>query len=341
MTKALQRWQIPPLPRRLRAKAAKRRHGRELWSSLARRVRSRLSEATARQVKAELELCAADWLCETIRLNIKRGRLFELNRVLRESQADCFGYALLFHRISRRLGLKTGIVEVLIDNAGRMVPHMANVVSLSDRRTRFVDLWYGSKNIHHQRLALMIRQRGRWSVVDIDWRQLTSFAQVKGLPPRCIEAIEKYMMANRHLERGIRLSSKSELRRAVRLYTDAIARYPENARLYFNRAVAYENLGDKEAAQADYGAALHDEDSLIRVQARQHDEVVRLIGLDQIGASTREQEIYLLRKGFITGKEIPPERIAARYRLPVDGIDEIVSRVEARILSLPLTPVYP
>lgn len=341
LTAALQKWQMPPLPHCLRAEAGHRRHDRESWPQLARQVRSRLSAAPGKQAKARLELYVVDWLHDTIRMNIKRGRLFELDRVLRESQADCFGYAVLFHRIGERLGLNTGIVEVLIDNAGRKVPHVVNIVGLSDGRRRFIDLWYGSKSIHHRRLGLMVRQKGRWSVIDIGRKHLRRFTRVRGLPPRCIDAIEEYMIANRHLERGLRLSNRKEIQRAVRLYTQAIARYPQNARLHFNRAVAYENLGNNEAAAADYAAALRDESARIRVQARQHEDVVRLIALDETGVNAREQAIYLLRKGFITGKEIPAQRIAGSYHISSGRINKIVSRVEARILSLPSAYLSP
>ena len=112
---------------------------------------------------------------------------------------------------------------------------------------------------------------GRWQIVDADWTELRRFRKVKGLPPRCVDAITGYMIGNRHLERGIRFPDTTELDEAIRCYTAAIARYPQNARLYFNRAVAYENLGNGKAAEADYAVALRDEAGRIRVQARQRD----------------------------------------------------------------------
>jgi tetratricopeptide (TPR) repeat protein len=221
-----------------------------------------------------MESSLIDWLYSAVRQNIRRGRLFEIDRVLGEAQADCLGYAKLFHQLGKRFGLDTGIVEVLIDNAGRPVPHVINIVRLSDERTRFVDLWYGSKNVRHRRLGLMVKQEGQWQIVDVNWKELRHFRRIKGLPPRCVDAITGYMIGNRHLERGIRFSDTSEFHDAIRCYTAAIARYPHNARLYFNRAVAYDNLENRKAAKADYAVALRDESSRIRVQARQHDEVV-------------------------------------------------------------------
>jgi tetratricopeptide (TPR) repeat protein len=297
-------------------------------------AKARLSSTADKHARAALELSLINWLHDTVRLNIKRGRLFETDRMLREAQADCLGYAKLFQHLGKRLDLNTGIVEVVIDNAGRMVPHVVNIARLSDGRTRFLDLWYGSKNVHHRRLGLMVKHKGRWSIVDVDSRELRHFKELKGLPPRCIDAIAGYMIGNRHLERGIRFSDENEIHDAIQCYTSAIARYPQNARLYFNRAIAYENLGDARAAEADYAIALRNEAGRIRVQARQHDEVVRLIALDQIWVSAREQEMYLLRNGFITGSAVSPERIALKYHASADKVNRITSHIGAQLLSM-------
>jgi len=330
---ALQKWHLPPLPPRFSTGTAERKQTQLSLMELAKLTKSRLSSARDNHTRAEMESSLIDWLYEAIKLNIKRGRLFEIDRVLSEAQADCLGYAKLFQQLGKRFGLDTGIVEVVIDNAGRLVPHVVNIARLSDQCTRFIDLWYGSRNVRHRRLSLMVKQEGQWQIVDADWRKLRHFRNVKGLPPRCIDAITGYMIGNRHLERGIRLSDTTELDNAIRCYTAAIARYPQNARLYFNRAIAYENLGNRKAAEADYAIALRDESSRIRVQARQHDEVVRLMALDQIGVSTRDQEMYLLRKGFITGRELSPERVAAKYRASADEVNRITSYIEAQLLS--------
>jgi transglutaminase/protease-like cytokinesis protein 3 len=97
-----------------------------------------------------------NWVYGTIRLNIKRGRLFGTDKVLSQGEADCLGYAHLFQQLGRRLSLDTGIVEVVIDNAGRPVPHVVNIFRLSDKRIRFIDLWYGSTNVRHRRIGLMV-----------------------------------------------------------------------------------------------------------------------------------------------------------------------------------------
>jgi hypothetical protein len=44
--------------------------------------------------------------------------------------------------------------------------------------------------------------------------------------------------------------------------------------------------------------------------------------------------MYLLRKGFITGREVSPERIAARYHVSADEVNRITSHIEAQLLSM-------
>ena len=46
-----------------------------------------------------------------------------------------------------------------------------------------------------------------------------------------------------------------------------------NARLFYNRTVAYEYLGEHKKADADYARALSDDAAIIRILAREHDEV--------------------------------------------------------------------
>lgn len=180
-------------------------------------------------------------------------------------------------------------------------------------------------------------------MVDVDRRDLHRWEDIKALPPRCVDAISGYMVGNRHLERGTGADDArtraGELQEAVRCYTAALGRYPGNSRIRFNRAVALDILGDHPAAMVDYAAALRGRAGLIRVQARQHDEVVRLMALDRMGISTRDEEIYLWCAGFMTGREVPPERIAARFGLPVRQVDRVIRRIRSR-LAAALPPAH-
>ena len=339
LAEAFRRWRLPALPGGLRRGRRGGARERLTLTALGRLSRSRLARAGSAGARALLELSLVDWLWAAIRVNIRRGRLFEMDQILAAGEADCLGYARVFQELGRGLGLDAGIVEALVDNAGRAVPHVVNIVRLAGGRIRFIDLWYGSRNIRHRRLGLQARRRGRWRVIDADRRDLRRWEDIRGLPPRCVDAMAGYMIGNRHLGRGTGSGDARELREAVRWYTAAIERYPGNSRIRFNRAVALENLGDRLAARADYEVALQGKAGLIRVQARQHDEVVQLMVLDRMGVSSRDEEIYLWCAGFMTGKGVPPERVAARYGLPVREVDRIVRRIRSRLPAAVQLPV--
>lgn len=277
-----------------------------------------------------LELATVNWLWDLIRQNIKRGRFFLLKDVLRHKQADCLGFAQLLACLGQRYCLEIGIVEVLVDNAGRYTPHYANIVRLFPKGWLCLDLWYGSKNIKHRRIGAQVKVKDSWEIKDLDRDELEKVEDIQGLPQNCLEGIIHYILGNRYLERAIGGNSQQDLDNAIAHYSKAIDLYPGYARAYFNRAVAYENKGDHQKAGEDYSQALRDEASQIRVLAREHEEVIRLMDLDKANIGMREQEIYLLRKGFITGEEVGTEAIAKQFGISEREVNAIISGIEAR-----------
>jgi len=326
----LSQWSLPPIHPGLRAITEKHQEEKLNWKDLRNRIREELAQTLDTEQKAKIELAILDWLYEFIRGNVKRGRVFELDQVLTERHADCLGYVKTFQLLGKRFGLDIGIVEVVIDNAGRYVPHPINILRLAGNRRQFIDPWYGSKDISHQRIGIQVKERGKWLIKDVDRDELEKLTDVKGLPTECVDAITYYIMGNRHLEQGIRYRDKKELRKAIDYYDEAIKLYPQNARFYFNRAIAYENRGEKEKAEKDYAQALKDKASQIRVLAREYEESTRLIELDQRNISLQKQEIYLLRKGFITGKEKSAEEVASQYGISAEEVKQIISEIEAK-----------
>lgn len=233
-------------------------------------IRRQLGRTKSRRHKNQLEVKLISWLYDFIRTNVKRGRLFDLGEVLQQGSADCLGYSKLFTLLGRLLGLDVGVIEVVIDNEGRYVPHTAILVSLTNQQPRLVDLWYGAKSILHQRLGLSVRRGGVWQIEDVDLPALRNLEAVSHLPDSCVNAITRYIRGNRHLNR-------QEFASAIRCYSAAIVLYPGNARFFYNRAIAYENLGEAEKATADYNQALSSEAAVIRVLAKEHDAVTSLI----------------------------------------------------------------
>lgn len=314
LDKALSRWQIPDLPEEIREGARQ-----PDIPSLTRLIHNYLS--TDAPNLSRRQIAVAEWLYALVRRNIKRGRIFELDEVLATGHADCLGYVQLFATLGGKFGLKLRIVEVLVDNAGRHVPHYVNLLRPADGAYRFIDAWYGSTNINHRRIAALVEGKLR----DINREELGMIKDIEGLPDYCIEALALYIRGNRYLESG-------EYDEAIALYSQAITLYPDNSRAYYNRAIAYEKKGETAKATADYAQALKDESSLIRVLASIH-ELEPLIKLDEAGISEEQQDIYLWRKGYKTGELTEYEEISRTYGIPLESVKEIVAEVERRCFN--------
>lgn len=311
LTKALAGWRIPDLP--AETGGAKKGLDIEAVKLLIRR------NLVADPKDGHLQIAVIDWLYKLVRGNIKRGRIFELGEVLITRQADCLGYTQLLSALGNIFGLELGIVEVLIDNAGRYVPHHVNLLNLPDGNRRFIDAWYGSTNINHRRIGALVDGVLR----DIDATEPGRVGELKGLPEGCIEAIILYIKGNRSLQR-------EEPDKAIRYYSRAIRLYPNNSRAFYNRALAYEMKGELKKAELDYARALKDESGLIRVLSTTCD-LEDLIKLDEKGINETEQGVYLFYKGFRTGAPTSYEEISRKCGLPVEEVSRIVSRVESRV----------
>jgi len=313
-------WQRPELPDRLKHLAQTCGEGSVM--ELARLVGESLAQIQSNRYKMQLEVIS--WLYDFIRASVKRGRVFDLGEVLVQGSADCLGYAKLFTLLGRLFGLDVGVIEVVIDNRGRYVPHSAVLVRLENHRLRFVDLWYGSKNIRHKRLGLQVKQGRAWRIEDLEVRKLSSQEEVCYLPDRCVDAITLYIRGNQHLER-------QEFATAIERYSKAIRLYLGNARFFYNRAIAYENVGEHEKANADYAQALGSDAALIRILATEHDEVISLLNLDARGIGSPAQDIYLLYNGFATGREFPLAGVAKKFGLSEAEVRDILSSVKAKL----------
>jgi tetratricopeptide (TPR) repeat protein len=301
-------WQIPELPGEIGGGQALE------FEAVKTLVRPWLSADVDK--RSRMQVAVSDWLYDLVRGNIKRGRAFELDEVLATRRADCFGYARLFSALGAEFGLEIGVVEVLIDNAGRYVPHHVALLNLADGRHRFLDAWYGSRDINHRRMGARVNGKPG----DIDADALSGISELRGLPETCLEAIALYIRGNGCL-------AGNELDKAIEYYSAAIRLYPGNSRAYYNRAIAHERKGEVDAAQADYARALHDESSLIRVLATTRG-LEELISLDEKGIGEREQAIYLRYKGYQTGTGAGYEEIGHEYGVSPEDVKKIIDGVE-------------
>jgi tetratricopeptide (TPR) repeat protein len=309
----------PPLSEKLRPLIPASEQGD--FRQICRSSRLKLNSVQNVRFKTQLEKSLLDWLYDFIRLNIRRGRIFDLREVLRSNHADCLGYAKLFTLLGRNCGLDTGVVEVIIDNRGLILPHTISMVSLSSGQRQFIDFWYGSRDIRHRRMGLRVKRNRKWQVQDIDYQSVKQVEDISYLPDRYVDAITFYIEGNRSLK-------EKNYVQAVGQYSKAIRLYPENSRLFYNRAIAFENLGQTVRAQADYARALQDENSQIRTLATQPEEIVDLIRLDEEDISEFSQHIYLLHQGFITGRKMSPAGIARKLGMSTAGIKVVLDSVE-------------
>lgn len=316
---SIDRWLLPEYPEKLKKMIPGAGHIKfgesallmdEKWGS----IRSLCS-------KKKLQRLLIDWLYGFVRLNIKRGRIFNLREVLETGKADCLGYARLFILLGRKCGLDTGVVEVIIDNRGMNVPHTATLVRLPGGQSQFVDFWYGSRKIRHRRLGLRVKRGNEWRIEDIDYKDLKNAEDISYLPDYCVDAITLYIEGNRYLKEG-------DYKEAINKYSEAIRLYPENARAFYNRAIALENLGETARAQADYARALKDSTSTIRTLAIQPEDIVDLMRLDEQNIPEPARQIYLLNRGFITGRKESPTRIAPKMGLTIAEVKSVLDSVE-------------
>ena len=291
---AIERWQQPDWTVDISIKPSA--GSKSFWET-ARLWREKLEITSDKTSRMQLEKQIIGVLYAFIRLNVKRGRIYDLREVLQTGRADCLGYAKIFIVLGRYCGMDMGVVEVIVDNRGMNVPHTATLVRLANGQLQFIDFWYGSQDIRHQRLGLRVKLDNRWQVMDIDFPDIKDAEAVSYLPDSCVDGITLYIEGNRSLK-------KKDYARAVEQYSQAIQLYPQNARIYYNRAIAYENLGQAEKAQADYPRALRDQSSTIRTLAVQPEDVVDLIRLDDQNMPEKEQHKFLLKAGFITGKPV-------------------------------------
>ena len=162
---ALAGWYIPGLPPELKGTTTQKID----LEAAGFLISEKLAKARDAEETSGIQIVISDWLYSLVRSNVKRGRFFELDDVLSTGRADCLGYTKLFSAIGPRFSLPLGIVEVLIDNAGRYVPHHVNLLNLANGANRFVDSWYGSSNVRHRRIGALVDGVPR----DIDEEELS------------------------------------------------------------------------------------------------------------------------------------------------------------------------
>jgi len=272
---------------------------------LAQQARASLSKIEKPESRAAFEDQLLDWLYALVRHNIKRGRVWELSDVLTQRWADCLGYSRLLTFLTREFELDSGVVEVVQDIRRRYVPHYICLVNLADGPKRLLDPWYGSAVMRHRILAA--RLLGQPLPHQLTMKALQSAQRIEGLAPEQVAGLSFYILGNSYLARG-------EAAQAVECYDISLWLYADNPRTLFNRAIVLETLGKAEQAQEDYRHAFSIPSSLIRLMATV-EHIEPLIELDEKGVDELSQQVFLLRQGFVTGRQERWVEIARRCGL--------------------------
>jgi tetratricopeptide (TPR) repeat protein len=259
----------------------------------AREARASLSKIEKPESRSAFESQLLDWLYALARHNIKRGRVWELSDVLTQHRADCLGYARLLSFITKEFGLDSGVVEVIQDICRRYVPHYVCLVNLANGGKRLLDPWYGSADIRHRILAACLP--GQPLPHQFTMKALQQAERIGGLAPEQVAGLSFYILGNSHLAQG-------EAAQAVECYDISLWLYADNPRTLFNRAIALETLDKVEQAREDYRHAFSIPSSLMRLMATV-EHIEPLIELDEKSVDELNQQVYLLRHGFITGRQ--------------------------------------
>ena len=272
---------------------------------LAKQARASLSKIERPESRASFESQLLNWLYALVRHNIKRGRVWELSDVLTQRRADCLGYARLLTFLTREFGLDYGVVEVVQDISRRYVPHYVCLVNLADGGKRLLDPWYGSADMRHRILAACLP--GQPLPRQFTMKALQQAERIGGLAPEQVAGLSFYILGNSYLARG-------EAAQAVECYDISLWLYADNPRTLFNRAIGLETLGKVEQAQENYRHAFSIPSSLIRLMATV-EHIEPLIELDEKGVDELSQQVYLLRQGFVTGRQECWSEVARRCGL--------------------------
>ena len=278
------------------------------FDELAKVAQSFLITISDPERRSLFEEKVVDWLFSLVRHNVKRGRFWNLFDVLTQRRADCLGYAKLFTILAKNFGLDAGVVEVIRDCRGRYVPHIVSMIRLADGRKRLVDPWYGSPDIRHRLMNARVRQRRKFVSKTMTLKSLESSSGVFGLSPEQIRGIDFYILGNSFFGRGMQAE-------AISCYDLSIWLFPSNPRAFFNRAVALESMGRQELSIKDYQRAFSMKQSFQKIVASAED-LEQLIDLDEKQLEEFDQQVYLIRRGYITGHLESWKNIGKRLDMP-------------------------
>ena len=86
---SLSSWQLPAIPNEFKVDRI------ATLEQASGTIRSTVNQKRDIWSNSKIQLLAAEWLCEFVRQNVKRGRAFQLIDIVATRRADCLGYSKL------------------------------------------------------------------------------------------------------------------------------------------------------------------------------------------------------------------------------------------------------
>lgn len=240
----------------------------------------------SRKQLVETELGVTQALGQCIKRGVTYKKdYFDLNHVLREKKANCFGYSQLLYILGDCIGLSVRAATVADPDRRSLasVPgHIANVVNLCDGTMVFVDLTRTSDVMSEPFMFEKGRAPAQSLRTHKDVRRLADddviaevpaeggraaeayivWTQRKGDPPAAIDTKTlrildaKQLVAEIHFSRGTVYNLAGQDQKAILHYSKAIELSPQCARAYNNRGAVYLLGKDYAAALADFDRAV-------------------------------------------------------------------------------------
>jgi protein-L-isoaspartate(D-aspartate) O-methyltransferase len=212
-------------------------------------VKEQMDSLSDIEEKTKFELEIKDWLFDFLKTNLTyRSGLSDLDQAFKEKVANCFLASLIFEIIGKAIGLKVRMVDVVEDQNGVYRPHNCNLLKLSDGRRILVDIWQDAKEAQHRKIGLRVKDKDGWGSRIIDFQELESAEDVRGLSEDEVKAITYY-------NRGHALQEQGNYDEAIKNYDLAIKLWPDYARHYFKKAEIYNERGEVGLAVLNYRRA--------------------------------------------------------------------------------------
>ena len=219
------------------------------WQSTLTKAEAAL--AVGHLSEEQVSECEAE-VTEEIAATIRRalspaGGAFELTDIVRDREANCVGFSLVFFVVGRSVGLKVEGLDIQVPEWIRSVPpwvsHVACLVSLRDGRLMLVDIFGTTEPLvmgtHYETAGLWHEAREGTELPEL-------FTLIRMTGPDGVAA----SLLN---SRGNRRESEHA---AIQDYTQAILLDPGDSSAYVNRGNAYCNLGRLAEAIRDHSIAI-------------------------------------------------------------------------------------